>query len=542
MFINDLFNKNITESQTEKPSAFDTAKNAIGGAASKLGDVLPQAFKPFDEKTYTPQQTTKSTNKVARKGGIEEATADDPKFQQMMNKVAQQKTPQQHMEELENVLNELNFAAREIREATTEIKYDQTAQSIMNKVEQLIKPFRHFIDNIDYKDPFERVVEAKNELQSAIYGLDDLIKRAEYTISNQIQDIQDAIDYPDDEQMEEGRRGGVIRSGSISEGLYPGEYYTFLVKFDDGSTETLNFSSDDIDWDRVGDKRNKKVVGVKMQGGIQGEPHDTPSKPHDFPDDRGLARAQRAYDRKIPENKDTGSPKWISDEEDGYTGPSVHSIVRFLVKTDDGKKYRVLGTSKLNAIKKMKHLHPDLEVVGIKFLENVMSLDGQIVKGINDGSVEKLPDVNDPLAKKLADRIADNLKYGQENYGFSKYSPDEIGSYGKEGNIKEAANSAQQAAIAISMKKAGKKPKVTNEDIENYVESMQRHGYESVEEQKCPECGGVAYSDKMIAEEKDACYHKVKSRYKIWPSAYASGALVKCRKAGAKNWGNKSKK
>ena len=42
--------------------------------------------------------------------------------------------------------------------------------------------------------------------------------------------------------------------------------------------------------------------------------------------------------------------------------------------------------------------------------------------------------------------------------------------------------------------------------------------------------------------KKDACYHKVKSRYSVWPSAYASGALVKCRKVGAKNWGNKTKK
>lgn len=41
---------------------------------------------------------------------------------------------------------------------------------------------------------------------------------------------------------------------------------------------------------------------------------------------------------------------------------------------------------------------------------------------------------------------------------------------------------------------------------------------------------------------KDACYHKVKSRYSVWPSAYASGALVKCRKVGAKNWGNSAKK
>jgi hypothetical protein len=42
--------------------------------------------------------------------------------------------------------------------------------------------------------------------------------------------------------------------------------------------------------------------------------------------------------------------------------------------------------------------------------------------------------------------------------------------------------------------------------------------------------------------EKDACYHKVKSRYSVWPSAYASGALVKCRKKGAANWGNSTKK
>ena len=40
---------------------------------------------------------------------------------------------------------------------------------------------------------------------------------------------------------------------------------------------------------------------------------------------------------------------------------------------------------------------------------------------------------------------------------------------------------------------------------------------------------------------KDACYHKVKSRYSVWPSAYASGALVKCRKKGAANWGNSAK-
>jgi hypothetical protein len=58
--------------------------------------------------------------------------------------------------------------------------------------------------------------------------------------------------------------------------------------------------------------------------------------------------------------------------------------------------------------------------------------------------------------------------------------------------------------------------------------------------QTCPKCGGPAFSDLVLAEKKDACYSKVRSRYKVWPSAYASGALVQCRKKGAANWGNKS--
>ena len=89
-----------------------------------------------------------------------------------------------------------------------------------------------------------------------------------------------------------------------------------------------------------------------------------------------------------------------------------------------------------------------------------------------------------------------------------------------------------------------KKYQVTNEDRERYLEELGRAGYEIVTEAAtlCPECGGTAYSSQMLAEKQDACYHKVKSRYKVWPSAYASGALVRCRKKGAANWGNKSKK
>ena len=66
---------------------------------------------------------------------------------------------------------------------------------------------------------------------------------------------------------------------------------------------------------------------------------------------------------------------------------------------------------------------------------------------------------------------------------------------------------------------------------------------ESVEQvEKCPHCGGEVVSEELMHEKQDACYRKVKSRYKVWPSAYASGALVQCRKKGASNWGNGGKK
>jgi hypothetical protein len=46
--------------------------------------------------------------------------------------------------------------------------------------------------------------------------------------------------------------------------------------------------------------------------------------------------------------------------------------------------------------------------------------------------------------------------------------------------------------------------------------------------------------ESILFEKKDACYNKVKRKYQksgAWPSYYAAGALSRCRKKGAKNWG-----
>jgi len=84
---------------------------------------------------------------------------------------------------------------------------------------------------------------------------------------------------------------------------------------------------------------------------------------------------------------------------------------------------------------------------------------------------------------------------------------------------------------------------VGNPSSKNRVPIEKHIGQRDVAEEQhsCPHCGGEMVSEELMNEKKDACYYKVKSRYKVWPSAYASGALVKCRKKGADSWGNGGK-
>jgi hypothetical protein len=60
--------------------------------------------------------------------------------------------------------------------------------------------------------------------------------------------------------------------------------------------------------------------------------------------------------------------------------------------------------------------------------------------------------------------------------------------------------------------------------------------------QPCKDPKGFQITKELESMPKDACYKKVMKAYKGKHSAYASGSMVKCRKVGAKNWGNKTKK
>ena len=88
----------------------------------------------------------------------------------------------------------------------------------------------------------------------------------------------------------------------------------------------------------------------------------------------------------------------------------------------------------------------------------------------------------------------------------------------------QSLTKGQRAATAAKKKKAGKKgktvvkntkkAKVTREDIRNLVVGLlqERQGNE------------------VLMEKDDRCTRLAKQKYDTWPSAYASGAVVRCRR------------
>ena len=133
----------------------------------------------------------------------------------------------------------------------------------------------------------------------------------------------------------------------------------------------------------------------------------------------------------------------------------------------------------------------------------------------------------DTLNKKLEESKKKVEDKETKESGLQYYTG--VKKYGKDGMkaIQSAAGKGANHEEIGKIKDKHDKRKKKNESFQTLEESV---GKEITEDEF-----------DRLAEKKDACYHKVKARYKVWPSASASGALVQCRKKGAKNWGNKSK-
>ena len=163
------------------------------------------------------------------------------------------------------------------------------------------------------------------------------------------------------------------------------------------------------------------------------------------------------------------------------------------------------------------------EMVDKKFgSNNKVNLD-KAIKNIQQGNVKKI----DKKVKKLTDEYTAEAKI------------DTI-------DPKNKRKRRNERAFGKQTKPYDPDTKEMKTSMGKFMNSMRHKQHQSKRGRKTTGPDAGMKKEEIVLEadkkgkgsgSKDACYHKVKSRYSVWPSAYASGALVKCRKVGAANWG-----
>ncbi len=117
-----------------------------------------------------------------------------------------------------------------------------------------------------------------------------------------------------------------------------------------------------------------------------------------------------------------------------------------------------------------------------------------------------------------------------------RLAKDAVDSYNR-ANLKKVNTVNKISPNSASMPKFKQFNKDTSAAYKNLFQSYEPQGDVISEKKKKKDKKGKG------SGKKDACYHKVKAGSDVWPSAYASGRLVQCRKVGAANYGkSKSKK
>ena len=196
-----------------------------------------------------------------------------------------------------------------------------------------------------------------------------------------------------------------------------------------------------------------------------------------------------------------------------------HSDGNYVMDTD-GDKVKTVTRDKSKAKKFSKSIakklanQPTSKLVGGEFVPNKGTKSGKVVREDISANVMKHRGTTQPVEY-------DTKRGGRKGVDFKR--------------------------LAKKVKKGATIKSVTKESVETINEACwkgyEQKGMKTMFGKRYPNCVKKTKNESVehINEaEKDACYHKVKARYDVWPSAYASGALVKCRKVGAKNWGNSS--
>ena len=110
------------------------------------------------------------------------------------NQVLAQK--QAKLVSLESALDKMETALGAAREATKQIKYDNTATDIIVALSGIADEVGIDEKELDYYA--NDVRRANNKLESAIYGMEEVFEDRVRDLKNAVDDLQLEIDYPED--------------------------------------------------------------------------------------------------------------------------------------------------------------------------------------------------------------------------------------------------------------------------------------------------------------------------------------------------------
>lgn len=136
-------------------------------------------------------QRKAALEKEAKKKGLSENQV--PPVAPQQQEVRDERVIQQEIKVQTKILEKVQYAYNKAKEITKEIKYDDTASSIISRIRQLAQTDIGIEEN-DLHFAEEDVFNAIRALEAAVYSLDEVFKDAVRNAQNRVDDLEGEID------------------------------------------------------------------------------------------------------------------------------------------------------------------------------------------------------------------------------------------------------------------------------------------------------------------------------------------------------------
>ena len=470
-----------------------------------------------------------------------------------------------------DTLHDPEYALPEARRITKAIKYDDTVGDIVTQI-QMLAERTEGIDSKTLEYSIDRVLSAKNSLESEVYGLE--------------------------EAFEDAARNAQYKRDDVDEGNY-----------NNNRTGFRRGPRDDERHDLDVQKPSNQVWGLKINGKVWSKD----GKDVTFASKEQALKARQTLLAKRPEleiglitkggvaEDSLDEACWKGYHKEGNKelfGKTVPNCVKNEGLTEENKNHHFIYEGIWDNI---KNIYKGLSTAKPKYVrptQKIGELDSEFQQRVTDAWNKYQAELGNPT-EEPAQFGSNEMGHGSEDNELRMFmagqKPAAIISLGQLPKWKKLIDSRKYATAQLTQhgrpssviiaqpgeehrieklqqlvqnaidagekgdfrayqnsnyhrwvgKLLGYSADKINSFIQHYFKDTpdlaKKPVYEEQHSESCPHCGGELVSEELMHEKQDACYRKVKSRYKVWPSAYASGALVQCRKKGASNWGNSTK-